>query len=160
MASRDLKLLVPELQEKIALYDGPDILIYCTVRSCAEQAKLWRQSRSWDTIRKKIESFRIKGRSDLAQILKDVGPQHGKHVTHACCGESFHNYGLAFDSVPIKHGKPLWSSKNYEWELFGKEIKRIGLFWGGNWKNFKDMPHSQLLKGGNPLKLEGLKLCQ
>ncbi|UZO79741.1 M15 family metallopeptidase [Aquimarina sp. ERC-38] len=59
-------------------------------------------------------------------------------VTNAKPGESYHNYGLAFDVVEIKNGKPLW--KNPNWGLIGKEGKKFLFTWGGDWKR-ADRPH-------------------
>lgn len=156
MASRLLSDLTPELKLKakqvLEISETP-ILIYCTLRSMEEQAKLWRQSRSFATILRKKEHFENMGRADLAEILINVGPQNGKHVTYACCGESWHNYRKAFDGVPMKHGKALWSRKHVkEWGDFENVIKKVGLIWGGDWNHFRDYVHVQDVEGGNPLK--------
>jgi peptidoglycan L-alanyl-D-glutamate endopeptidase CwlK len=66
------------------------VLIYCTVRTAEEQAKLWRQSRSTVQIKEKIQKFKDRQLGFLADILEGVGPQYGRHVTNACCGESYH----------------------------------------------------------------------
>lgn len=63
----------------------------------------------------------------------------GKIVTHAKGGQSWHNYGLAFDFVLIIDGKVSWNiDKN--WKLVAKVFKDAGYVWGGDWK-FKDYPH-------------------
>ncbi len=75
----------------------------------------------------------------------------GKIVTNARGGESLHQYGVAFDYVPI-------NSKGREdfddWQGFiraGEIGKEMGLSWGGDWKpKFKDLPHLQYM-GGYPL---------
>lgn len=63
-------------------------------------------------------------------------------VTQARGGQSMHNYGLAVDFVFIVDGKPSWDEKLY------RNIKGwaaiADLEWGGNWKNFVDLPHVQL----------------
>ena len=68
----------------------------------------------------------------------------GNIVTNARCGESWHNFGLAVDVVEIKNGKALW--KNDNWQLIGSIGKKMGFEWGGDWKNFKDLPHFQYTK--------------
>ncbi|WP_062055678.1 M15 family metallopeptidase [Aquimarina longa] len=65
----------------------------------------------------------------------------GKIVTNAKAGESYHNYGLAFDVVEIKNGKALWNNPN--WQKIGNLGKSLGFEWGGDWKRFKDKPHFQ-----------------
>jgi len=131
------------------------ILIYCTVRSAEEQAKLWRQSRSKIVIEKKINTLKKYGHLELANLLESVGPQFGPAVTHAGPGESWHQYGLAFDAVPLKHGSPLWDVHKYkdQWTELGKAALDLGLNWGGNWPKWADYPHFQLPMTGNPLKL-------
>jgi len=164
MASRKLSDLIPEMEdraEKVIQYcneKGLDLLIYCTLRSLEEQAKLYRQSRSWSTIEKKIEKFNNRGFKFLADILEGVGPCSGPHVTNAAPGESWHGYAEAFDAVPVVGGKLDWAydkSKEYEeWEIYGKAVLKAGLVWAGAWKSFKEFPHAQFRFGSsNPLKI-------
>lgn len=69
----------------------------------------------------------------------------GKKVTNAKGGQSYHNYGLAFDCYFTKNGSVDFSKGiTPEVAEIGKEL---GLEWGGNWKSLKDLPHFQLTKG-------------
>ena len=63
-------------------------------------------------------------------------------VTKADAGYSYHNYGLAFDFVPLINGKPDWGNLD-NFKKVGEIGKKLGLEWGGDWKNFVDMPHFQ-----------------
>ena len=158
MASRNVDKLVPELREKAhALQNGLsfELLIYCTGRSCEEQARLYRQSRSLAVIQEKIAVLEKYGHEELAKILRDVGPQSGPHVTKAGPGESWHQYWQAFDAVPIIGGKPAWDNRKYvkEWTELGKKATELGLNWGGNWPKWADYPHFQLPPTSNPLKV-------
>ena len=161
MASRKLTDLTPDVQdkaEKIEMFcsvRGLDILIYCTLRTLEEQAKLYRQSRSWTIINRKIEELNRKGFDFLADILKNVGSQEGPHVTNAGPGESWHNYAMAFDGVPIVGGKARWQyeTNKHLWALYGLAIRENGMFWAGDWKNFKEFPHAQARPEPNPLKV-------
>lgn len=163
MASRKLSDLIPECETKaeqviqICEENGVDILIHCTLRSLQEQAKLYRQSRRYFTITAKINKFRLRDFGFLADILFDVGPQNGPHVTYAAPGESWHNYAEAFDSVPLIGGKPGWNKKRYlqEWNIYGNAIRTVYMNWSGDWKRFKEFPHAQMRKGSNPLKVLG-----
>lgn len=65
----------------------------------------------------------------------------GKKVTNARGGQSYHNYGLAFDLVFVVNGKISWDEKLYR--NIGRWAKEVGLDWGGNWR-FRDLPHCQL----------------
>lgn len=69
----------------------------------------------------------------------------GKIVTKAKGGQSYHNYGLAFDCYFTVDGKVTFAKAiTPEVAKIGKEL---GLEWGGSWTSFKDMPHFQLTKG-------------
>jgi len=70
----------------------------------------------------------------------------GKKVTNAKAGQSFHNWKVAFDFVPVVNGKPVWDND----ELITKcgEIgESIGLEWAGRWKTFKEKLHLQYTNG-------------
>ncbi len=154
MASRKLEDLQPEIEAaarnllRRCEEDGLDLLIYCTLRSTREQAILYRQGRPFDQIQRKANELRDKwGRDDLGDLLIDVGPQSGRKVTNAGPGQSMHNYGLAFDAVPLRGGKPVWQSSKLEdkalWEQYGELGLEVGLEWAGNWTRFREFPHMQ-----------------
>lgn len=70
-------------------------------------------------------------------------------VTNAKAGQSIHNYGFAVDICLIIDGKVAswdtakdWDNdKIADWYEVVKIFAKYGWEWGGNWKNFKDMPH-------------------
>lgn len=97
------------------------------------------------------ETLRTKERQQELYNKGRTAP--GQIVTNAKPGNSIHNYGLAFDIVPVEKGKALWD----RYDLFKKvgEIGvALGLDWGGNWRSFKDYPHFQWTGG---LSLTDLK---
>lgn len=73
----------------------------------------------------------------------------GKKLTNAKGGQSIHNYGLAVDICLIIDGKTAswdtakdWDNdKVADWYECVKIFAKYGWDWGGNWKNFKDLPH-------------------
>jgi peptidoglycan L-alanyl-D-glutamate endopeptidase CwlK len=65
----------------------------------------------------------------------------GKIVTKAKPGQSFHNYGLAFDFVLIIDGKASWKVDE-NWLKVIEHFERNGYEAGHRWK-FKDSPHIQ-----------------
>jgi len=69
----------------------------------------------------------------------------GKIVTWAGPGQSYHNYGLAFDVVEIKNGRAIWD--NPRWSEIGRLGKRLGFEWGGDWTRKLDRPHFQMTFG-------------
>ncbi len=91
----------------------------------------------------------------ITQTLRDIEYQNslydqgrtkaGNIVTNSKGGSSYHNYGLAFDVVPIKDGKADWNSS--QWQQIGKIGQGLGLEWGGGFKTIKDMPHFQYTMG-------------
>jgi peptidoglycan L-alanyl-D-glutamate endopeptidase CwlK len=168
MASRQIKDLNVKMQNRAegvvrdCRTKGVDLLIYCTYRSPEEQARLYRQSRTLMEIEYKADVFRERGFEFLSNILIGVGPQNGflgRHVTYAGPGESWHQYRMALDAVPLVDGKCMWGkfvigTKNIrpEWLTYGKAVKKNGLYWAGDWKNFQEFPHCQEYPGSNPLK--------
>jgi peptidoglycan L-alanyl-D-glutamate endopeptidase CwlK len=94
--------------------DGIDILVTSTLRDRECQAKLYAQGRT----------------------------QGGIICTNAKPGWSYHNWGLAFDVVPIVAGKAVWNSDDL-WKKIGFIGGMVGLEWGGSWKQLPDRPHFQ-----------------
>lgn len=158
MASRDItklsEIVQPKAQEiiQICYHKGVDLLIYCTLRDLEEQAKLYRQSRSYKAIKAKMQKFKDRGYGFLADIIEQVGPCSGPHVTNAAPGESWHGYGEAFDAVPLINGKAAWANIKY-YNIYGQAVRDVGMKWAGDWSRFKELPHAQLRDGSNPLKI-------
>ena len=155
-----LTTLTPEFREKIesvvrrCTAKGFELHPYCGLRNCREQATIFRKSRTIEEIRIKVQSLRDRGAGELADILIGVGPQEGtlgQHVTKAGPGESWHQYAVAVDCVPLIGGKALWENSAKEWQVFGSTAASEGLTWAGTWSTFKEFPHVQLPSGNNPL---------
>ena len=91
-------------------------------------------------------------------------------VTNAKAGQSFHNYGLAFDFCLVQNGKTIWDTKKdfdndkvADWMEVVAIFKNAGYKWGGNFTSIYDAPHfektfgyswKQLLEKYNAGKLE------
>ena len=124
MASRSLGDLHPKVQEMAFAWlrecrnAGIDVLVTCTLRSFDDQEKLYAQGRTMP----------------------------GKKVTNAKPGESFHNYGLAIDFVPIVNGKPAWNDTELITQI-GELAEDIGFEWAGRWTRFKELVHVQWSNG-------------
>ena len=121
MASRKIEDLDPRVQDGArsivrAWQDaGFDVLVTCTYRSNEEQDKLYAQGRT----------------------------APGFKVTKARAGESYHNFRLALDFVPMIHGKPSWDDpKPFEVLAAIAKMTDPRVTWGGGW-SFKDLPHLQ-----------------
>ena len=78
----------------------------------------------------------------IQQQVYDKGRIHpGKIVSYAKPGQSYHNYGLAFDVKPDLTLEEI--EKFPYWDRIGRIGISLGLEWGGNFKNFYDKRHFQ-----------------
>lgn len=69
----------------------------------------------------------------------------GEVVTNARGGQSYHNFGVAFDVVEVRpDGSVNWDT---DWAALGALGESMGLEWGGNWTSIVDRPHFQLDTG-------------
>ena len=156
---RSLEVVDPQfrisVQELVRLcaQQGLEIRIYCTIRTCEEQAKLFRRSRTKKEIDQRAQSLTDRGYPFLSDSLLSVGAQSGKlgaHLTNAAPGESFHQYGLAADGAPFVAGKFLWDASAPEWLVYGATARYLGLTWAGDWTSFKEFPHVQMISTHSP----------
>lgn len=108
---------------------GIDIIFTATYRSSEEQDKLY--SQPFDHVDNDRD-----GRID----------EGDEKVTLAKGGQSYHNHRVAFDIVPLVHGKAIWNNMQL-WSKIGKIGQAIGLEWGGSWEQFPDVPHFQYTLG-------------
>lgn len=54
-----------------------------------------------------------------------------------------HHFGVAADVVyRDSKNNPIWKG---DWKKLGQIGKKIGLYWGGDWKDFVDSPHFQFI---------------
>lgn len=66
----------------------------------------------------------------------------GKKVTNAKAGQSFHNFQVAFDFVPVINGKAMWMDEGL-FTKCGIIAESCGLEWAGRWNKFKELAHCQ-----------------
>ncbi len=71
----------------------------------------------------------------------------GQIVTNARGGDSYHNWGLAFDAAPFESGK--MSTDTQKFIQMGQLGQQVGLQWGGTFKSIVDYPHFQYTFGLN-----------
>jgi peptidoglycan L-alanyl-D-glutamate endopeptidase CwlK len=115
---------------------GIDVLITQALRTIKEQDALYAQGRT---------------------VTRDKNGRPLSKVTNAKGGQSMHNYGLAFDFVPLTAlGKANWNTADPSWSKLGKIGQSLGLEWGGAWKTFKDLPHFQLVGGLNLKEIQAI----
>ena len=124
ISSRNIADLLPPVQERCRnfLYacrkEGIELLVTCTYRDIESQKALYAQGRT----------------------------KPGKIVTRANGGQSFHQYRVAFDTVPLVNGKPVWEDEHL-WHRVGALSQSFGLEWAGTWKRFSEEPHFQFTGG-------------
>lgn len=70
----------------------------------------------------------------------------GRRVTNAKGGQSWHQYRVAFDVVPLVAGKAIWDDRRI-WQRIGALGESVGLEWAGRWKSFPESPHFQSVGG-------------
>lgn len=121
--SRDISLLHPELRDICREFiarckaKGLAVGISQTRRTKAEQDALYAQGRTTP----------------------------GSIVTNAKYPLSPHNWGLAFD-IYRNDGKGAYNDTDGWFSRCGEVGKSLGLFWGGDFKSFRDKPHFELKK--------------
>ncbi|MBU3180295.1 peptidoglycan-binding protein [Clostridium psychrophilum] len=75
----------------------------------------------------------------------------GSLVTNAQGGDSYHNWGLAFDASPYENGKI--SNDIEKYKKMGQLGQQVGLEWGGTFISIVDLPHFQYTFGLNTWSL-------
>ena len=126
--SRALDDLLPPVRHRAQAFvdackqAGIDILITSTFRDLESQAALYAQGRT----------------------------APGKRVTNAKPGQSYHNWRVAFDVVPLRAGNPVWNTTGADgklWEQIGNLGEAVGLEWAGRWTRFREYAHIQFPGG-------------
>jgi len=84
------------------------------------------------------ETFRTKDEQDKLYAQGRTAP--GKIVSNAPFPSSAHCWGVAFDTCRNVKGKEFDDSDGF-FSKIGAIGKRLGLFWGGDFKSIKDKPH-------------------
>jgi LysM repeat protein len=105
------------------------------------------------------QGLRTSEEQDVLYAKGRTVPPIGKQfvVTNARGGQSWHNFGLAFDIVVLDAlGKNDWDVSHPGWAKAAELGKSVGLEWGGDWKGFKDMPHFQYTGGLTLAECQGL----
>lgn len=117
--------------------DGVKVVVTSTLRTTDEQIALHAQGR-----KSLLEVNALRKKAGLW----DISEAENYEVVTNCDGvekKSAHQSGLAIDVVPMNEdGNPYWpSQKNPIWKKISWYFKQYGFEWGGDWKDFPDMPH-------------------
>lgn len=138
--SRNIADLVPPCKERAEKFlnaakdAGIDLIITSTYRDHESQAALFEQGRT----------------------------KPGAIVTNARPGQSWHNWRCAFDVVPIRNGKPVWSTNGPDgdlWRKVGELGESVGLEWAGRWTGkLREFAHFQYTGGLTLAELQSGKV--
>lgn len=112
---------------------------FCRVRDPYQQAALWRQSRSKHEIDRAITTFDRSGAPYLAHVLNHVGSQHGKRVTNALPGYSWHQWDEAIDCFWLVDDHAEWSTSLLVngvngYQVYAQMARKLGLRTGADFK--------------------------
>ncbi|MES2779200.1 MAG: M15 family metallopeptidase [Bacteroidota bacterium] len=153
-----MKLMHPDVREEMNT-------IYSLIDVALTGKAICRFAYTLRTYKEQNDLFAL-GRTVVNPNGKSTKHPKGSIVTNAKGGQSYHNFGLAFDIVLLKDTKgngkfdaASWET-NVDFDGDGKpdwrEIvtiaKQHGWEWGGDWK-FTDMPHFQKTFGRSVVDL-------
>jgi len=124
--NEDIQTQAKELVLRAAFELNLDVIVTQGLRTNKQQNNLYAQGRTQEQLNRV-------GLNDIVAL------PNANRVTNARAGQSLHNYGVAFDIVPLQNGSADWHSNR--WEDIGALGVKIGLSWGGNWTSFQDRPH-------------------
>lgn len=149
--SRSLADLEPKFRQAVELVlheclrQGVAMRPFYTLRLPREQAVLWRQSRTQEQVKRKIQELRSGGAEYLASILEDVGPQFGRWATNAIPGYSWHQWKRAIDCYWLVNGRAEWSTRKQSdrngYKIYASIANKLGLHALG--PVIADWPHIQ-----------------
>jgi hypothetical protein len=86
-----------------------------------------------------VETYRTHAKQDEYKTM-------GKGYTNSGAGRSKHQYGLAVDVVPVIKGVAVWHNTAL-WRKVGMAGEKLGLRWGGRWRNPYDPGHFEWTGG-------------
>jgi peptidoglycan LD-endopeptidase CwlK len=155
--SRDLADLVPAMQPLIRQLvtnlaaRGFTFVPYFTLRTPAEQAQLWRQSRTTQQVLAAVVQLKADGAPWLASVLQSSSPVTGRWATNALPGDGWHNWSEACDLYLEVDGQAVWGN-GAGYEALAEEAQKLSLTSGRFWSQ-PDIDHVQLRPQGAPRDL-------
>ena len=117
---------------------GVPAVVTSTLRTEAEQAALYAQGR---------ESLASVNAKRSAAGMPLIRLEENRYTVTNADGikhKSNHQSGKALDVVPSQGGNPVWPQpSDPRWSQIAVVFKMHGFEWGGEWKDFPDLPHSE-----------------
>ena len=143
---------MPAFRERVDLLlaglkaEGITMVPFVAIRDPFEQARLWRQSRSREEIVMRVRDLKLAGAIRIAKCIESVGPQHGKPVTNAPPGLSWHQHGEAVDCYLLDYGQRAdWNADAKGYVRYAEMAVELGLTAGRKFRS-SDPVHVQLRK--------------
>lgn len=144
--SKDIKDLVPEMQEKASsaiLKMNQDTRLKYWGVECVAISETKRELATQ-------MAYYSRGRMAIGDVQKmyaaaglyAIGENEAK-IPNTWTLRSKHIIGKAIDIVPVVNGKMSWNVPVKIWDRMGEIGKECGLNWGGDWKE-KDYPHFEI----------------
>lgn len=131
-------------REEFGTFDDRSERVIATLLPEAQRlARRWLRAAKKKALELGVEVKLIDGTRSYAEQNKLYAKV--PRVTKAKGGQSWHNFGLAFDFGLFTGGQYLGDSPHYS-TLGALASTCEGGDWGGSWKSFKDLPHIQLRK--------------
>ena len=145
----DLSLLDPRFRAQVELVlrrcqeRGYLLVPFFGLRSPQEQARLWRQSRTVETIEQTIKTLARAGALYLSGVLSEVGSHSGRWATNCLPGQSWHQHGLAVDCFVVgQGGHAVWNPLHDGYRVYAEQAIEVGLEAGYFWPK-RDVVHIQ-----------------
>jgi peptidoglycan L-alanyl-D-glutamate endopeptidase CwlK len=142
--------------------------IYALIVAALTGKAICRFAYTLRTYKEQNDLFNL-GRTTVNPDGKSPSKPMGNVVTRARGGQSYHNFGMAFDIVLLKdtNGSGKFNTASWEtnvdfdgdgkadWQEIVAICKQHGWDWGGDW-GFVDKPHFQKTFGFSVVQLSGM----
>ena len=155
--------VIPKIQEeRTYIYHGKDAPIPTELNPIVNERKDTLIQKAANNNISVVITEGIRSFKKQDELYQQGRTTKGNIVTNTKAGESYHNYGLAFDYALLdSKGNIIWDitydgngNGKSDWFEVAEIGKKLGFDWGGDWISFKDYPHLQMTFG---ISIEMLK---
>lgn len=142
--------------------NGVEMNITEAIRDPLVQATYWKQSRSPEEVREKIDKLRKEGAHFIAFCLERSAHKEGPLITNALPGMSWHQWGEALDCIWVVNGEFCSDTERLVngvngYQMYAAQAQAVGLDAGYYWESIKDAAHIQLRQKVSPEQIFGLQ---
>jgi peptidoglycan LD-endopeptidase CwlK len=154
--SRNINDLDKEFKQKIEILletcnkKGYVFVPFSTLRGPEMQAKLYCSGRTDTELRRLVRRLENQKAKNISKLINsNIVSRSANRKTNALPGQSWHQHGLAVDCFLQINQKADWNNLK-AYRVYGEEAKKLGLYWGGDFKKLKDLVHVQLPRESSP----------